>query len=70
MMRTTIRHDVTGRAIVAYLAAAGAVRQYRHIARYMQLMHATSHNCTMVTLRTLARRGAVEKVRRGWYRTP
>jgi hypothetical protein len=66
-MRHAIRHDRTGRAIVAYLAAAEGSRWVRHIVGYMNLMHATPAGCTRQMLCDLVQRGEIERTRRGHY---
>lgn len=68
MIHTTIRHDATGRSIVAYLSAVSSARQAHEICAYMALMHATSADCVRAALMTLTARGSIERLRRGWYR--
>jgi hypothetical protein len=66
-MQHTIRHDTTGRAIVAYLATVATSRTTRHLAAYMTLMHSTPPHCTLQALSDLAQRGMIMRVRRGRY---
>lgn len=66
-MRDTIRHDRTGRTIVAYLATVEGVRWIRHIVGYMQLLHHTPPGCTRQALSDLVRRGSIARVGYGRY---
>lgn len=67
-MRHTIRHDGTGRAILAYLATHGrAWTKTARITAYMALMHGASEWSVRTMLRRFVRRGLLYQARRGWY---
>ena len=66
-MKGTIRHDATGRTIIAYLALFDQALPAHRIVRYMELMHAMSGECVRVMLKYYADRGIIARVRRGWY---
>lgn len=68
MIASTIRHDTTGRAIVAYLSAVDAVRHVAHIAEYMALMHFVDRGTTRARLEWLVQAGKIERVAYGRYR--
>lgn len=68
MIASTIRHDTTGRAIVAYLSAVDAVRQTARIVDYMALMHFVERGTTEAALKYLIQADAIERVAYGRYR--
>lgn len=66
-MRGTIRHDRTGRCILAYLALYDRPVKTAQVVTYMALMHYAAPGIVRQVLRYHTGLGMIEHVRRGWY---
>lgn len=66
-MRRTIRHDITSRTILAYLATHEEPVKVARITRYMELMHDMSPESVRAALCYHAKAGSIHSVARGQY---